>query len=315
MDSENINIGTFTSSFQKSGFYPVFVLIFAMLCLSLNHVIGRGVHMEVPPIGLGFWRWLLGAAVILPFIWPNRKSSFPVILKQLRYFLTAGTLLAVSSTSVLVALHVTTATNAAMINSTQPIITVILVWIFLKEQLSWVQGCGILFAFLGVLVMLSKGNWLLLTQMQFNAGDVIVVAAMFGLATYSIKVRKLPNELTTIESLFAIILTGCLVLLPFYVIETLCYRSVPVSFVSVWSILGMAFFVVVLGMLAWNKGIQLLGPAVSSVFLNLIPVFGALLSMFFLNEKFYLYHLICFLLIFTGMLMTLGKNLKNMSNN
>ena len=164
--------------------------------------------------------------------------------------------------------------------------------------------------FVGVIMMLSKGNWQTMINMSFNLGDLIVIAAMFGLATYSINLRKIPSELTSIEILFAIIIIGCTFLLPFYLLETIFYQPVPINSVSIYSILGMAFFVVVVGMLTWNIGIQMLGPAISSVFLNLIPVFGTVLSVIFLGEIFHLYHLICLVLVCVGMLMVLSQNLK-----
>lgn len=294
---------------RKSGFYPVAVLVIAMLCVSLNHVIGRGVHADVPPVGLGFWRWFLGALIILLFIWPNRMQSFSIIYRNLRYFFTLGFLLAFSSTAVLVALHFTTATNAAMINSTQPIITVLLLWAFVHDELRWIQKCGVLLAFLGVIVMLSKGNLQEVLAMNIGLGDLIALTAMVGLATYSILVRKMPAGLSIMETSFAIIMTGSIVLLPFYILESVFYHPVAIDAVSLYTISGMAVFVVVCGMTAWTLGIQLLGPAISSVFLNLIPVFGAVLAAIFLGEKFHSYHLLCLVLVFAGMLMVLGRNL------
>lgn len=296
-------------TFRQQRIYPVVLLVIAMLCLSLNHVIGRGVYADVPPIGLGFWRWLIGGLLILPLVWSNRKRSFPIIRANLKGLMLLGVLLAVSSTSVLLALHYTTATNAALINATQPTITAYLAWLVFKDRFQWIQKLGVFLAFVGVVVMLAKGDVGMLLDMDFNLGDFIVVCAMFGLAAYSIKLRIVPEELTSIETLFAILMVGSAVLLPFYILESIVYKPVPISSTAIFSILTMALVVVVIGMLTWNIGIQLLGPAIAAVFLNLIPIFGAILAIMFLGEQYYLYHFLCLLLVCAGMLLVLGQKL------
>lgn len=296
-------------NFSNYSIYPVFLLVVAMFCLSLNHVIGRGVHEEVPPIGLGFWRWLIAGLVFLPLIWKRRKTSFPIMKSSFKKLFLLAVLLTASSTSVLVALHFTSATNAALINATQPTITVCLAWLFLKQSIQFKQKVGIFLAFFGVIVMLSKGDLSSFLDMSLNAGDLIVICAMFGLATYSIKLRIVPEELTSIEVLFAILILGSIALFPIYLLETILYKPVPLSLNAFSSILAMAIFVIALGMLCWNIGIQLLGPSISSVFLNLIPVFGASLAIVFLGEQYYFYHFFCLLLVGVGMLLVLSEQI------
>jgi drug/metabolite transporter (DMT)-like permease len=49
-----------------------------------NHVIGRGVHAEIPPAGLSFWRWFLGAVILLPFIMRDLIASSAIIKTNIR---------------------------------------------------------------------------------------------------------------------------------------------------------------------------------------------------------------------------------------
>jgi len=43
------------------------LFIFAVLFWSGNFVVGRGIHNEIPPITLAFWRWAVVLLIILPF--------------------------------------------------------------------------------------------------------------------------------------------------------------------------------------------------------------------------------------------------------
>lgn len=293
-------------SFRQSHSYAALLLVLSMLFLSANHVVGRWVHEDIPPVGLAFWRWLAGALMILPFIWSNRRQSFPIMLAGLKPLALLGALVGGSTAIILIALNFTTAVNVSLINATQPTITVFLSWLFLKERLTRIQLSGVVVAFAGVVVMLSKGSWQALAGLELNLGDLIALFAMFGFASYSINIKNIPAQLSTLEALFAIIMIGCALLLPFYLLETVFYRPMPVTGTAITVVLVLALFVAVLGMVTWNIGNQMLGPATASVFINLIPVFGAILAVMFLGEEFLSYHMVGAILVCFGMLMVLA---------
>jgi drug/metabolite transporter (DMT)-like permease len=281
------------------------VMVFSVLCLSSNHVIGRFVHAELPPAGLSFWRWFISAFILVPFVWKRRHASLPVIRKNFPFLIGLGALIVVSTTFILIALHFTTAINVSVINATQPSLTALLVAILFRDHLGKIQILGIAAALVGVLFMVSKGSWSVLAGMQFNLGDLIALTAMFGFSFYSISVRRIPSGLTVVESLVAINLLGSLALLPFYLLETAIYKPMPVSFLSFWAVLGLALIVSILAMLSWNQGHKMIGAKRAAVFINLMPVFGAILAVTFLGERLYAYHLVGALLIAAGLFMVL----------
>jgi drug/metabolite transporter (DMT)-like permease len=270
------------------------------LFLALNHVIGRGVHLEVPPLGLSFWRWLVAALLLLPFILSNSAHTFSVYRSHWRAFAVAGCMIAVASSLIMVALNFTTATNVAVINATQPTITVLLSRLLYAVPVSAARAFGVLVAFLGVLLMISRGDWQLLLALQFNKGDLIALLAMLGFAGYAIVYARIPHGLSAARGLFPVVAVSTAVLLPFYVTETLLYRPVPINAVSIGAILTIALLVSCAAMLLWNRGISLLGANRASIFINLVPVFGALFAVVFLGEQFQLYHLAGMLMIGLG---------------
>ena len=40
-----------------------------VLTWAIGVVIARGVHEEIPPIGLSFWRWIIATIILLPCVW------------------------------------------------------------------------------------------------------------------------------------------------------------------------------------------------------------------------------------------------------
>ena len=260
------------------------LLTVCMLLLASNHIIGRGVHDQLPPVGLSFWRWFAAAIMLLPFVLPRIGASIDAYRRNLGDLVLLGGLIVGSTTVILIALNFTTAINVSLINATQPTITVMFSWLFFRQHLSRRQAVGIAIAFIGVAVMLTRGQLEVLTSLGLNFGDVIALLAMAGFSAYAVNVRRLPAGLNPVESLFGVIVAGSVVLLPFYLIESFFFRPMPMTGLAVVAALSLALLVSCLAMLLWNVGNQAVGPNRASIFMNLIPVFGAALAMGFLGE-------------------------------
>lgn len=260
------------------------------LFLAINHVIGRSVHGEIPPVGLSFWRWVVGALILAPFVLSRPGALSRVFRHHAGVMLLLGSMLVGSTTLILVALNSTTAINVSVINAVQPGLTVLFAWMFLKEPMSSRQLLGIGAAGAGVLVMLSGGHWETLVGFELNGGGLIALLAMCGFAAYAVSLFRIPRELSFAESLFGIIVMGSLALLPFYLIESFFIATVPTSIETMGIVFTLALLVSVLGMLMWNFGNRRIGPGRATVFINLIPVFGVILATTFLGESIQGFH-------------------------
>ena len=200
---------------NKSHQLAYFLLTLMAFFLACNHIIGRFVHAEIPPIGLSFWRWLVAAVILFPFIIRGKRTVHQLFVHNTGKLLLLGTLIVGATTLILVALNSSSAINISIINSFQPVLTIIFTRFFLKQKLAAIQLTGILLSCLGVLVMISNGQLDILVSLQFNQGDLIALLAMCGFAGYAINLYRIPEELNVVESLFGIIVSGCIVLLPF----------------------------------------------------------------------------------------------------
>ena len=292
---------------SRTGLYACLVLTLASATFAFAHVVGRGIHTEVPPVGLSFWRWLLGAIALLPFIYPGLKANAPHIRKHIGPLALLGGTMIPSATLLMIGLNFTTAINASIINAIQPVITVLLAMLLLYDRLRLSQWCGVAFGLMGVIVMITRMDLAALLKLQFNKGDILILLGSAGYSLYAINLRKIPETLSPSVALFMIILTGCLILLPFYVIETLVYKPVPLSATAFYAIIAMSLVSTVFGTLMWNRGNQLIGPSRAGMFINLIPMFAAIMAIVFLDERLYFYHVVCALLIGIGIYMVLRR--------
>ena len=276
------------------------LLVLTALCLAGGHVIARSVHGEIPPVGLSFWRWTIGALFLSPFVLPNIRELGAAYRANIAVLVLLGCMVVGSTSLLFIALNFTTAINVSLVNAVQPVLTVLLAVVFLKVRITKGNILGIFLALLGVVIMLSTGNWAVLTNLQFNIGDLFALSAIFGLSSYALNLRKLPPELSVVESLFGITVAGSLMLLPFYILESIFYATVPFRASTVIVVLELALLVSVFGNLMWNRGNALIGPSRAAMFINLIPLFGAILAITFLGEKIFVYHL------FGGVMICLG---------
>jgi drug/metabolite transporter (DMT)-like permease len=289
---------------------PVFaysVLTLTAFFLAGNHIIGRAVHGQIPPIGLSFWRWVAGMLILLPFALPGLRRHWPLLRRHLWPIAMLGGFMVGSTTLVLVALTRTYAINVSLINAVQPTLTVLFAWLLFREPLTGWRALGVCCGICGVAVMVTRADLAVLASMDLLAGDFIALLAMCGFAGYALNLRRLPRELGVVPALFVITASGTLMLLPVYLWETLVVQAVPVTGTSVSVILVLALLVTVFGNLCWYAGNRIIGPARASIFINLIPIFGTVLAMVFLDEQLFAYHVAGGALVILGLVLAAGK--------
>ncbi len=285
--------------------FAALVLSLTSLLYAANHVLGRAFALELPPAGLSFWRWIIGALILLPLVAPRLGALLPRYRNHWQILTLLGFLIVGSTTLILYGLQFTTATNASLINASQPTITALLCWLFLREKLHGIQWLGLFGAFAGIILILLRGEWLGLQALSFNAGDLMVLVAIFGFATYGINIRRIPQEFTVTESLFAVISLGVILLTPLYLAESILHKPMPVTAQVITLVLSLALFVSVLAMVMWTMGTQLIGANRAAMYLNLLPIFGAVLAVVFLGETIELFHVLGGITIGVGMWLSL----------
>ncbi|MGH8034502.1 MAG: DMT family transporter, partial [Lysobacterales bacterium] len=211
-----------------------------------------------------------------------------------------------STTLVLVALTSTYAINVSLINAVQPTLTVLFAWVLFREHLNHWRALGVICGLSGVAIMITRADFAVLTSLDLSAGDFIALLAMCGFAGYALNLRRLPRELPAVVALFAITASGTLMLLPFYLWETVMVQPVPFTLASTGTILVLALLVTVFGNLCWYAGNRIIGPSRASIFINLIPVFGIVLAMAFLGEQLFAWHIAGGLLVILGLVLAAG---------
>ena len=205
------------------------------------------------------------------------------------------------------ALNYTTAINVSLVNSTQPALTVLCARLILGDKVNRFQFMGIVAAMIGVTIMVTRADIYILMALKFNIGDLITILATAVYALYAVNIRRMPTDLGLFPSVFVILVLGSIFLLPIYIWETIFIRSVPFSATFIVSAVTLAILVSILSLALWNTGNAIIGHNRASIFVNLFPVYSAILAVIFLGESVFFYHIIGAGFVCAGIFMVVRK--------
>jgi len=286
-------------------FLPYLLLSLAVLAWAGNWVVGRAMRDDMGPVAMGFWRWALALALILPFSARELRRKWDVVRRNIWWLTVSGAVGAVMFNAMIyVGLQYTATTNSVLFNSVVPVLIVIISGLVLGEKVSIRQVIGILISLIGVLTIVSRGNPSTLAMLQFNRGDVWIMTAMLFWAVYTILLRWRPRELSAIAFLAAMLMFSLPLLLPFYAWELVQRGSFELSALSVTVLAYYATVPSVVAYLMWNYGVAKVGPNRAGLIVHLLPIFAAILAVLFLGERLYAYHYIGTVFVFGGIWLT-----------
>jgi drug/metabolite transporter (DMT)-like permease len=279
---------------------PYLLLTLANLFWAGNWIISRAFRGELPPVALSFWRWVVALLCLLTISLPHVRRDWPQLRAAWPWLLFFGAL-GTGGYNVLVygGLQYTTAINGTLLNSFIPIMIVLISWLLLGKRLHRREAAGILISFLGVLAIVARGELQHLRELTLNVGDLWILASVLAWSAYTLLLSRRP-QVHPLAFLTAISITGLIFLFPFYLWELAQGRHVIPTPGAIAGIVYTGVFPAFLGYILWNRGVAEVGPARAGLFMHLVPAFGILLSMIFLDEKPASYHAVGIALIFTG---------------
>lgn len=279
-----------------------------------NAVVGRLLAGQVPPLTLNLMRWALAALILAPLGWRALRDA-RVIARSWPYLLAIGCL-GVGAYNALQYLALTTSTplNVTLIAASTPLWMLAVGALWFDQQPTRYQLVGALLSLAGVVLVVSRGTWATLAQVQFVAGDGYILVAALCWALYSwllarppARLRPPPREtlqawgwagLLLVQMLFGLLAAGTAA-----AGEAVWMQPAAIDWHNGWiwaALLFLALGPSIVAYRCWGLGVALGGPALAAFFANLTPLFAALLSVLVLGEAPHGYHAAAFALIVAG---------------
>jgi drug/metabolite transporter (DMT)-like permease len=278
----------------------------ATLCWLLSagvYIAAKAVATEMPPWSLCFWRLVIAALILVPMT-RSHWSAMSRLVRQrwLALLITGGLGLAITQGLIYVGLNYTTAINAGLIIALMPIITMILARLFLNEPVGAWQFVGSTIAFIGMTIIVARGDMLALFRLNLNAGELIVLGAAIALALYTVLLRRAKFQLPGLPLLVILLGAGIVTALPFYTWELLHDERTILNAKGILALIYIAGPGGALMYYLFNLSVNALGASRAGTFLYLQTVFVAILAYFLLGERLLPYHLVGASFIFAGVL-------------
>jgi drug/metabolite transporter (DMT)-like permease len=304
-DQESINMPRRLTTRLYDNAY--LLLSIMALCWAGNQVLGRAVAGHIPPIAYSFLRWSLATVIVFPFAIPHVRHDWRVICAHWRYLAFVGAIGGgLFNTLQYIGLNHTTALNSVVLNSTGPIFIAMASFVIFRERLTARQLAGAAVSMTGVLGILTKGNLDTLHELTFNSGDLLLLIGMATNGIYTALLRDRP-AIHWLSFLFTLFLISALVVLPFLMWEIALGGRMEVTSFTLAAVAYIAIFPSVVAYICLTRGVELIGPNRSGIFLHMIPLFGALLAVGLLGEPLRVYHVVGFALIICGVALASRK--------
>ena len=286
------------------------LLTFSALFWAGNFIVGKFATLfEIPPLSLNVFRWLSVWLILLPFTYKEIYKNLPIIKKKWFVISFMGLITISTFNSVVYfALNHTQVINAVLVLAAIPVATIIFSSFMNIEKTNSFQLFGLLLSIIGIGSIISNGDIQKIISLNFNKGDVWMLICVITWALYSTLLKKNKFEFSQFTLIQLMVSVGVLFLIPQFFYE----KSIGLEVNFNKAFFLILFYVVVFPAIAayycWQKGVEIIGPNRASMFIQLMPLFSAVMAIIIFNEKFELYHFVGAAFIVSGIYLSNKKN-------
>lgn len=255
------------------------LVLTALLWAGAFFAAGRSL-ISGPPILVAFLRFSIAGTILVALVFATGKSHELLARENWLSYLILGILgIFLYNLFFFTGLKITSAVSGSLIIGANPGITALLGRTFRGERLGFKRWLGIFISFSGVLLVIVRGSLDVLLQLDINRGDLLILCAASSWAIYSFLGKDVMRRISPLTATAAPCVPGVILLAPFAFWQTndLVWAHDPMLWVS---ILYMALLASVVAYLWWYEGVHAIGSSRAAVFVNLVPVFVMILSIF-----------------------------------
>ncbi|KAB2920533.1 MAG: DMT family transporter [Hyphomicrobiaceae bacterium] len=280
--------------------WPSLLLTLTAVFWAGNTIAGRLAVGHISPLMLVSIRWVL----VVSALWPIYGGQVLAHWSEIRPKLVSVLLMAAAGFTgfnvlYYLAAHTTTAVNMGILQGGMPIFVLAGAFLWHGSRASRVQVTGVLITLAGVVVVATRGAPLAILEIGLNGGDVLVLAACVLYASYTVALHDRPSMPgAAFFTLLALIAAATS--LPLVAFEAATRGLETPSLQGFIVAAYVAIFPSCLAQLFFLRGVDLLGPGRAGVFVNLVPIFSAILAVTLLGEPFAAFHAVALLLVIGG---------------
>lgn len=277
--------------------------LFAVIVWGISFIATKSALTEVKPVVIIFIRQLLGMLFLAIVIIKQRKN-FAINIREHKWIFVLALITSLHLWIQVTGLQWTTASHTGWIIGITPVFIVILAAIFLKEKTTSIQILGITISFLGLLVLVSKGDFNSLDFIK-NKGDILIILSCFTWSVYSLVTKKVTLNLAPVISTFYLFLIMAIIVAPFTINKENISDVIRLSASGRGSILFLGIFCSGIAYTLWAQALNEMSTSKVGAFLYIEPLITFFGSWILIREE------ITFLTLLSGLIIIGGVVLVN----
>jgi drug/metabolite transporter (DMT)-like permease len=287
--------------------HPYLLLTLATLFWGGNMVAAKLAVGVIPPFVLLAARFIAALVVVLPFAWPHLRADLTAMKRSWGWLLFYGAIgFAAFNACLYEGANFTTAINSSIEQASIPVFVLLGNFLFFGVRGRPLQILGLALTIVGVMLVATHGDLETITSFKFNVGDLLVLLACLIYAAYTLTLKFRPkiHWLSFLGSTMIGAVLGALVFLTLEGGGVAALATLRTTSPEGWAIIAfVAVLPSLLSQLFFAQGVNLIGANRASLFNNLIPVFGTVLSVLILGESLEPYHLAAAVIVVAGIVL------------
>ena len=284
-------------------------LVLATFCWSGNFIVGKFATVyEIPPLTLNVFRWISVWFILIPFTYKEIFENLPYIKKNWLVISFMGVITISTFNSVVYfALNYTQVINAVLMLSAIPAATIVLSSLMKIEETNIFQLLGLVLSIIGIGSIISNGDIQKIISLDFNKGDMWMLVCVITWSLYSTLLKKNNFKLSQFTLIQLMVSVGILFLIPQFFYEKSIGLELNLNKNFFLILIYVAIFPAIAAYYFWQKGVEIIGPNRASMFIQLMPLFSAVMAIIIFKEKFELYHFVGAIFILSGIYLSNRK--------
>ncbi len=272
----------------------------AVVIWAINSVVSKLSVGVITPEAISFYRWIIALVMLTPFILPSVIRNRAALSREWLKLLVLGALgMVLYQSLAYYAAQTVSALFIGIIVASIPLLTIIFSLFILRLTPTLGIVFGAILSFAGLTWLISQGHPQQLLSHGLGRGELMMIVAAAAYALYGVLTKRWSMNLPQWQSLYVQILFAVLLLIPGFLLTPdialtthnlplVLYAAIPASIAAPW---------------LWIQGVIRLGANTASIFLNLSPVFTAIIAIIFLHEKLHSWHWIGGILTLAGVVL------------
>jgi len=277
--------------------------LLAMIFWGTSFIATKVALRELTPLMIIFFRLVFSITLLIIFALYTNKD-FRIKPKSHLWIVLLAIIASFHLWIQVTGLKYTTATNTGWIIGTAPVFIAILGFIFFKEKLTLLKTSGILIAFVGLLLLISKGE---ISRLNFltHKGDFLILASAFTWSVYSVVNKKITINYPPVMTILFLFLMMAIIIGPFTLNGEYFSAVSHLSMKSWGAVLFLGIFCSGVSYVLWSQALSEMEATKTGAFLYFEPFVTVISAWVFLNES------LTTMIIISGLVIMFGVYLVN----